>query len=117
MNRMTKTPRIFAALAAVAMLAGCMGGGAATDVPVQPAGIEPLPTMADDGLTERKPDACKASTYANYVGQPGAVIPTLGITREYRVVEFRGIEPQEYNPLRIVFRLDGAGLISGVDCG
>ena len=87
---MTKTPRIFASLAAVAMLAGCFGGGA-TEVPVQPAGIEPLPTMADDGLAERKPDLCKASTYANYVGQPGAVIPTLGITKEFRVVEFRGI--------------------------
>ena len=73
--------------------------------------------MADDGLAERKPDLCKASTYANYVGQPGAVIPTLGITKEFRVVEFRGIEPQEYNPNRIVFRLDGTGLISGVDCG
>ena len=117
MNRMTKT-RIFASLAAVAMLAGCVGvGGGAADMPVQPAGIEPLPTMADDGLTERKPDLCKASTYANYVGQPGAVIPTLGITKEFRVVEFRGIEPQEYNPNRIVFRLDGTGLISGVDCG
>ena len=57
------------------------------------------------------------ATYANYVGQPGAVIPTLGITKEFRVVEFRGIEPQEYNPNRIVFRLDGTGLISGVDCG
>ena len=99
------------------MLAGCVGGGGAPDVPVQPAGIEPLPTMADDCLAERKPDLCKASTYANYVGQPGAFIPTLGITKEFRVVEFRGIEPQEYNPLRIVFRLDAAGNIYNIDCG
>ena len=117
MTRMTKTPRILASFAAMAMLAGCVGGNPAADMPVQPAGIEPLPTMADDGLAERKPDLCKASTYANYVGQPGAVIPTLGITKDYRVVEFRGIEPQEYDPNRIVFRLDGTGLISGVDCG
>lgn len=111
------TPRILASIAAVAMLAGCAMTGPAAVEPVQPPGIEPLPTAADDGLMERKPDLCKASNYANYVGQPGGVIPTLGITKEYRVVEFRGIEPQEYDPNRIVFRLDGSGLISGVDCG
>ena len=44
-------------------------------------------------------------------------IPVLGITRQYRVVEYRGIEPQEYDPLRIVFRLDAAGNIQAVDCG
>ena len=58
-----------------------------------------------------------AFEFANEVGQPGSVIPTLGITRQYRVVEYRGIEPQEYDPLRIVFRLDAAGNIQAVDCG
>ena len=47
----------------------------------------------------------------------GSVIPTLGVTRQYRIVEYRGIEPQEYDPLRIVFRLDAAGNIQAVDCG
>lgn len=118
MNKMTKTRHYVAPLLIVLAVAGCgMRGGAANDMPVQPPGIEPLPTAADDGLTERKPDLCKASTYANTVGQPGTVVPTLGITKEYRVVEYRGIEPQEYNPNRIVFRLDSTGMISGVDCG
>ena len=54
---------------------------------------------------------------AEVVGQPGAVIPTLGITKELRVVEFRGIEPQEYDSLRIVFRLDQSGNIYNIDCG
>ena len=112
--------RLIASFAAICALAGCMSGprGAAggSDI-VQPAGIEALPVSADDGLVERKPDLCKASLYETQVGQPGSVIPTLGITRTYRVVEFRGIEPQEYDPNRVVFRLDGQGLISGVDCG
>ncbi|AUM74502.1 hypothetical protein [Paracoccus jeotgali] len=113
---MTTTLRLIAPLVAIAALSGCMAG-APVQEPVQPAGIEPLPTAADSGLTERKPDLCKASTYANRIGQPGTVIPTLGISRTYRVVEYRGIEPQEYDPNRIVFRLDSTGAISGVDCG
>ncbi|WBU53556.1 I78 family peptidase inhibitor [Paracoccus sp. SCSIO 75233] len=88
-----------------------------SEMPVQPVGIEPLPTAADSGLVERKPDLCKASTYAGQIGQPGSVIPTLGISRDYRVVEYRGIEPQDYDPNRLVIRLDAAGNISGVDCG
>jgi hypothetical protein len=32
-------------------------------------------------------------------------------------VEFRGIEPQEYNPQRIVFRLDQFGNVYNIDCG
>ncbi len=117
MNKMTTTRHIFTPLLLVLAVAGCTFGGGANDMPVQPPGIEPLPTVADDGLMERKPDLCKASTYSNVIGQPGTVVPTLGITKEYRVVEYRGIEPQEYNPNRIVFRLDSTGLISGVDCG
>lgn len=117
MNNMTAIRHILCPLLATLAVAGCVRGTPANDLPVQPPGIEPLPTAADDGLMERKPDLCKASTYASYVGQPGTVIPTLGVTREYRVVEYRGIEPQEYDPNRIVFRLDDTGAISGVDCG
>lgn len=118
MKMMTITRPILAPLLIVLAVSGCaMRGGGANDVPVQPPGIEPLPTAADDGLTERKPDLCKASTYSNVIGQPGTVVPTLGITKDYRVVEYRGIEPQEYDPNRIVFRLDSTGNISGVDCG
>ncbi|WBU57237.1 I78 family peptidase inhibitor [Paracoccus sediminicola] len=114
-----KTPRLFAPLAAALALAGCMAAPpqAPVDQAVVNPQVAPLPTASDDGLVERKPDLCKASTYTSYIGQPGSVVPTLGITREYRVVEYRGIEPQEYDPNRIVFRLDSAGNISAVDCG
>ena len=117
MTRMIKTRHFLAPLLMSLTVVGCARSVPVNDMPVQPPGIEPLPTAADDGLTERKPDLCKASTYASYIGQPGGVVPTLGITKEYRIVEYRGIEPQEYNPNRIVFRLDSTGNISGVDCG
>ncbi|MFV0292402.1 MAG: hypothetical protein ACK5II_03945 [Paracoccus sp. (in: a-proteobacteria)] len=114
---MKTTIRIFTPLAIGFTLSGCMAGAPIDNAPVQPAGIEPLPTVAEDGLAERKPDLCKAGVYATYIGQPGSVVPTLGISKDYRIVEYRGIEPQEYDPNRIVFRLDGTGNISGVDCG
>ena len=118
MKQMKMTPRILAPLVMALALAGCVRGQAPVDaMPVQPPGIEPLPTAQDSGLAERKPDLCKASTYAPYIGQPGSMVPTLGISRSYRIVEYRGIEPQEYDPNRIVFRLDEAGNISAVDCG
>lgn len=86
--------------------------------PLYPA-TEPAPAAATGiaGLQERKPDLCKAETYRSSMGQPGSTIPSLGITRSYRVVEYRGIEPQNYDPNRIVFRLDAAGNISNIDCG
>lgn len=117
MTNMNTTRHILAPLLMSLAVAGCMRGAPMNDMPVQPPGIEPLPTAQHSGLAERKPDLCKASTYASFVGQPGSVVPTLGITRNYRIVEYRGIEPQEYDPNRIVFRLDSTGNISGVDCG
>lgn len=83
----------------------------------QPLPEAPAPVSGIAGLTERQPDLCKASEQARTVGQPGSVIPTLGLTRTYRIVEFRGIEPQDYDPNRLVFRLDSAGIITKVDCG
>lgn len=83
----------------------------------EPAPMAPAPVSGIAGLTERQPDLCKASEQASRVGQPGSVIPTLGLTRTYRIVEFRGIEPQDYDPNRLVFRLDAAGIITKIDCG
>ncbi|MDO5603924.1 MAG: hypothetical protein Q4G25_02060 [Paracoccus sp. (in: a-proteobacteria)] len=117
---MTTTLRLMASIAAVAALAGCFGGPAPQvrdDVIVQPGGIEALPPTAQGALAERKPDLCHAAQYTNQIGQPGSVIPTLGVSRDYRIVEYRGIEPHQYNPNRVVFRLDAAGNIAGVDCG
>ena len=100
-----------------AMLAGCVVAPAPAPVVVDPAPVAVPAVTGVAGLQTREPDGCKASTYRTAIGQPGAVIPTLGITRQYRIVEYRGIEPQEYDPLRIVFRLDAAGNIQAVDCG
>ncbi len=108
----------FTALSAVALLAAC-----------EPAPVESLPPVSQpqpyvgplapqpDALEERQPDSCKAVEYVAYLGQPGSVIPTLAISRPFRVVEWRGIEAQEYNPQRVVFRLDAAGNIFNIDCG
>ena len=118
-----KTTTILLPLVAAALVSGCMAPAPVPMPMPEPAPVAyvppaPQPVLGVAGLTERKPDLCGATkNYASIVGQPGNVIPTLGITKEYRVVEYRGIEPQEYNPNRIVFRLDSTGLISGVDCG
>ncbi|TDQ57539.1 peptidase inhibitor I78 family protein [Phaeovulum veldkampii DSM 11550] len=100
--------------AAVIVLAACQ-----QPIPDQTAPIvDPLPPVPVEGaLEERQPDLCHAADYKGYLGQPGTVIPTLGITRAFRVVEWRGIEPQEYNAQRVVFRLDQMGNIFNVDCG
>lgn len=110
--------RRLTALALSALLAGCVAAPPPTTVVVDPAPVAvPPPVTGVAGLQSREPDGCKAATYRSAIGQPGSVIPTLGVTRQYRVVEYRGIEPQEYDPLRIVFRLDAAGNIQAVDCG
>ena len=112
------------AVAAASVLAGCMPAAAPQPVPAT-AGlpsaalppVEVLPASGISGLEERQPDLCGARNYVGYLSQPGSVIPTLGIAGDYRVVEFRGIEPQEYKPQRIVFRLDASGNIYNIDCG
>ena len=111
------------ALTAAASLSGCMPVPAPAPVPAPlpvPA-VEPVipvtPVSGVAGLEERQPDLCGAKDYVSYLGQPGTLIPTMGITKTYRVVEYRGIEPQEYVPNRIVFRLDAGGNIYNIDCG
>ncbi len=115
---MTTIPLSFRlALSAVAVI-----GLSACAVAPQP---EPLPqsdilipASGVAGLQTREPTLfCKAETYLPYLGQPGTVIPGLGITRPHRVVEYRGIAPQDYDPNRILFNLDAAGNIAKIDCG
>lgn len=106
-------------LASAALLSACMPAPAPAPVPapVVPV-VQPVASVDGvAGLESREPDLCGADTYVPYLSQPGSVIPQLGITKEYRVVEYRGIEPQDYNPQRVVFRLDAAGNIYNVDCG
>lgn len=107
----------FLAAPAAAVLSACAPAPAPVTPPAVPAVQPVMPVTGVAGLEERQPDLCKASTYISALGQPGTLIPTLGITRAYRVVEYRGIEPQEYDPNRIVFRLDAAGNIYNIDCG
>lgn len=92
---------------------------AAMPAPVLPASDGPPPAAARGiaGLTERQPDLCGAKQQSSAIGSPGSVIPTLGLTRSYRIVEYRGIEPQDYVPDRMVFRLDASGNITNIDCG
>ncbi|TWI28054.1 hypothetical protein [Paracoccus sulfuroxidans] len=111
------------ALLALVPLAACVAPQA-QQYPVEPVpAVQPVvaapvsPVAGFGGLQSREPDACHAKDYTSALGQPGTVIPGLGVTRQYRVVEYRGIEPQEYDPLRIVFRLDAAGNIYNIDCG
>lgn len=85
-------------------------------VAVTPASVPP-PAAGITGLTEREPDLCGAKSYARSIGQPASAITSLGLTKTFRVVEYRGIEPQVYDPNRIVFRLDAAGTITQIDCG
>jgi hypothetical protein len=118
-NIMTHSKIFLTACAASLALAGCMSAPAPAPAPA-PIAMTPVAPVAADGiagLEERQPDLCGAKDYVPYLSQPGTVIPTLGLTKEYRVVEFRGIEPQEYNPNRIVFRLDASGNIYNIDCG
>lgn len=107
----------------VLALAGCVE---APEVPPpilsnEPVTVTPLagpaPTIAPPGLEAKEPDLCQGIDYVPYLGKPGSVVETLGITRPYRVVPWRGIEPQEYVAGRIVFRLDAAGNIFNIDCG
>lgn len=121
LDRMMTRPFLPVSLLAAALLSGCMAAPmtAEPDVPYNPplGGVAVAPVAGVSGLEERQPDLCGAKNYTSALGQPASIIPTLGLTKEYRIVEFRGIEPQNYIPNRIVFRLDAGGLIQNIDCG
>lgn len=110
---------VFLPVAATAMmLAGCMPAPYQAPVPAAaPAPVAPPPVNGISGLEEREPDLCGARDYSQYVSQPASVIPTIGLTKEYRVIEYRGIVPQDYDPNRIVFSLDSSGNINNISCG
>ncbi len=107
----------FRALALVAGLAACVPSEPQDPPPGAPQPGDLIGGGADDTLLEREPDLCQAAQYQSYVGQPGSVVQTLGITREFRVIEFGGIFTQEYNPGRINFWLNPSGMIDRIGCG
>jgi hypothetical protein len=108
------------AICAALLLAACEP--AYLDEPA-PAPVVPAPqltpsvTTTSGGLEERQPDTCHAADYLSVLGQPRAALDTLVLTRPYRVVEWRGVEDQIYNPQRVVFRIDAVGNIWNIDCG
>ncbi|TRW95499.1 hypothetical protein FNJ84_16095 [Paracoccus sp. M683] len=105
-------------IASATLLSACMPAPEPAPMPAPVPMVQPIASVDGvAGLQSREPDLCGAKTYATYLSQPGSIIPQLGITKDYRVVEYRGIEPQDYDPNRIVFRLDAAGNIYNVDCG
>lgn len=117
-----KTFSLLGAVAALATLTAC----APAPVPVSQPVTAPAPTAGVDsglpvtnvsGLETREPDLCHAKDWVGYLGQSGTVIPSLSLGRPFRVVQWRGIEPQDYDPQRIVFRLDASGNIYNIDCG
>lgn len=78
----------------------------------------PVQERAESGLQEREPDICGASRYRDAaIGQPRSVIATLGVTRQIRVIPHGAIVTQEYDPYRMNFYLDRAGLVSRLTCG
>ena len=111
--------RVFTILPVMALLAACQPA----EDPMQPVEALPSPYMTPavtttaGGLEQREPDTCGAVNYVSVLGQPAAAIQTLSIDRPFRIVEWRGVEDQVYNPQRVVFRLDGAGNIFNIDCG
>lgn len=105
------------AAAALALLVACEESGPANPPPGAPQPGDLITGPSQDGLIEREPDLCQAANYQSYVGQSGTIVPTLGITREYRVVPFGGIVTQEYNAGRLNFWLSQLGTIQKVGCG
>lgn len=118
---MTRSVILLPLLVSTALLSACMPAPQPAPMPVapvvQPAPLPVAPVAGVSGLESREPDLCHAKDYVPYLSQPASVIPQLGISKPYRVVEYRGIEPQDYDPQRVVFRLDAAGNIYNVDCG
>ncbi len=103
-------------VAAALLLAACVPAEDGPDASApQPGDL--IAGGSGEGLIEREPDLCNAANYQQFVGLPGTIVPSLGITRVYRVVEFGGIVTQEYNPARINFWLDPAGTITRIGCG
>ncbi len=99
------------------LLAGCVPlpeEGPPPNAP-QPGDLIAGPT--NGSLIEREPDLCKAADYQQYLGQPGTVVSTLFISRDYRVVPFAGIVSQEYNAGRLNFWLAETGEITRIGCG
>lgn len=86
------------AIAAMAILAGCVAPPVAT--PVQPA-----------------PDECGAAPLQYLLGQPRQAIGGMTFTKPVRIIEPGQAVTMDYNPQRLNIELDGNGRISRIACG
>jgi len=82
-----------------------------------PLAYFPPEMFPDDGLVKREPDSCGASDFAGLIGKSEGMLRTVVLTGPYRVVPFGSLVTQDYNPLRINFRLDETGSIATIICG
>ena len=104
-------------LAFVLLLAACVPPEPGAPSPGAPQPGDLIGGGPEHTLVEREPDLCHAGNYQQFLGQPGTIVPTLGITRTHRVLEYGAIFTQEYNPNRLNFHLAPSGLITRIDCG
>ncbi len=109
---MTTAASPLALLALLATLAACTKPPEPDPVPVYDPNVDVTP-----GWNEKEPDTCHAGDYAHLMGQPASILPSAGISREYRVIAPGSIVTQEYNSARIDISTDANGLIVRMSCG
>lgn len=91
---------------------------AAEDIATETLTEDGLPTTADGTLLLREPDTCGLDKITVPVeGQSPDIVPTLGLERDIRIIAPGDIVTQEYDPHRVNFYLDAAGLIYRISCG
>jgi hypothetical protein len=69
------------------------------------------------GLVERLPNTCKLENYQQFQGQPASILASAVIDRPWREVRPDAIVTQEYNPGRLNFHTNAAGVIQRIACG
>lgn len=73
--------------------------------------------LNEGGLLERLPDTCRLEDYQQFAGQSGASAAAGVSDRPVRIIGPADIVTQEYNPQRVNFYTDGAGIVQRITCG
>jgi hypothetical protein len=63
------------------------------------------------------PEACAAAAYRSYVGQPVSALEALQLSQPVRVIGPDDVVTMDFNPRRLNFKHDAAGVIRSVTCG
>lgn len=69
------------------------------------------------GWNEVEPNTCHLDDFAQYQGQPAAVVEAAGITRAFRIIPEGGIVTQEYAAGRVNFWLNRRSEVERIGCG